>query len=95
MSTTIERTFDTRRQAELAIEHLVQEHGFERTDIFVAPEGPQNSAGKDVGGADNATVLEAERNDSAIYSGIVVSIDLEDDSLADTVKSVFSEFDGK
>lgn len=95
MSTTIERTFATRRQAELAIEHLVQEHGFERTDIFVAPEGQENSAGQDVSGADNATVLESERDDAAVESRIVVSVDLEDDSMTETVESVFSEFDGE
>lgn len=95
MSATIERTFATRRQAELAIEHLVQEHGFERTDIFVAPEGQENSAGEDVGGADRATIAEDERDDAAMESRIVVSIDLEDESMAETVESVFSEFDGK
>lgn len=95
MSTTIERTFATRRQAELAIEHLVQEHGFERTDIFVAPEGQENSAGEDVSGADRATIAEDERDDAAMESRIVVSIDLEDESMAQTVEAVFSEFDGK
>ena len=49
---TITATFNTRRQADLAVEHLVQEHGIERTNIFVVAEGPENSAGNSVGGVD-------------------------------------------
>ena len=44
--------FATRRDAELAVEHLVQEHGFERTDIFIEAQGAQNSAGTTRAGAD-------------------------------------------
>lgn len=44
--------FATRRDAERAVEHLVQEHGLERTDIFVVAEGAANSAGTRVAGAD-------------------------------------------
>jgi catalase len=45
-------SFATRRDAEIAIEHLVQEHGVERTDIFVQPQGKANSAGTQSAGAD-------------------------------------------
>lgn len=31
METTIIGTFETRREAELAVEHVVQEHGVQRT----------------------------------------------------------------
>lgn len=44
--------FATRRDAELAVEHLVQEHGLERTDIFVEAQGRENSAGTRPAGAD-------------------------------------------
>jgi hypothetical protein len=44
--------FATRRDAELAVEHLVQEHGLERTDIFIEAQGKQNSAGTRPAGAD-------------------------------------------
>ena len=39
MSAAITGTFATRRDAEMAVERLVQEFGVERTDIFIAPEG--------------------------------------------------------
>ena len=35
MATTIVGTFATRRDAELAVEHLVQEHGIEPTEISI------------------------------------------------------------
>lgn len=54
--TTVERTivanFDTRRDAETAVEHLVQEHGIERADIFVRAPGAANTAGTRPAGAD-------------------------------------------
>jgi hypothetical protein len=79
MGSTIERTFAAREKAELAVEHLVQEHGFERTDIFVAAEGDDNSAGEiaDAGAAENGP--------------ITVSIDLDDDAKAALVEAVFDE----
>lgn len=44
--------FDTRREAEAAIEHLVQEHGVEPTDISVRASGEDNTAGVRAAGAD-------------------------------------------
>lgn len=44
MDTEVKATFATRREAELAVEHLVQEHRLNRTDIFVEPEGAANSS---------------------------------------------------
>lgn len=79
MGSTIERTFATREKAELAVEHLVQEHGVERTDIFVVADGADNSAG-DTGNSEGA------------HNGpILVSIDLDDDSRVALVKAVFDE----
>ncbi len=81
MGRTIEHTFATREKAELAVEHLVQEHGFERTDIFVAADGACNSSGS--GGGRNGA-----------GSGLIlVSIDLDDDSRATLVESVFDELE--
>ncbi len=81
MGRTIERTFATREKAELAVEHLVQEHGFERTDIFVAADGADNSAGISAG------------RDGAEIGLILVSIDLDDDSRAVLVEAVFDELE--
>jgi hypothetical protein len=52
MERTIVAHFETRRDAELAVEHLVQEHGVERADIFIRARGESNSAGVRPAGAD-------------------------------------------
>ena len=52
MATTIFGTFGTRRDAELAVEHLVQEHGIEPAEISIRPAGEANSAGTKAAGAD-------------------------------------------
>lgn len=52
MSNDINATFDTRRAAELAVEHLVQEHKVSRTDIVVSADGAANSSGTERSGAD-------------------------------------------
>ena len=93
MSTTIEHVFPTRRDAELAIERLVQEHGFERTDIFVTPVGRENSVGEAVNGGNAAAPLEEDRTDAPIDTAITVSIDLNNEERASIVHSVFNELE--
>ena len=44
--------FSTRRDAELAVERLVQEHGIERRGVSVQAGGPSNTAGSEIAGAD-------------------------------------------
>ena len=44
--------FATRRAAELAVEHLVQEHDVPRTPVTIRAAGVENSAGTEVAGAD-------------------------------------------
>ncbi len=44
--------FDTRRSAETAVEHLVQEHGVDRADVFISAAGRANTAGVRPAGAD-------------------------------------------
>ena len=52
MERTIVAHFETRRDAEIAVEHLVQAHGVARTDIFIRAKGESNSAGTRAAGAD-------------------------------------------
>jgi hypothetical protein len=95
MPTTLNATFDTRRQAEMAVERLVQEFGIERTDIFVAADGADNSAGEDRAGSDTeagAPTPEA-RDDAALNGRIAVSVDIDDDARAAEIRSAFREFD--
>ena len=94
MSTNLTATFETRREAEMTVERLVQEYGIERTDIFVATAGDDNSAGEARTGSDDeagAPSPEA-RDDAALNGAITVSVDLEDDGLAAKVRDAFSEF---
>lgn len=92
MSTTLTGTFDSRDQADMAVERLVQEVGIERTDIFVAASGPDNSAGNRTGGADSETVDQDERDDVPLAGGIMVSIDLQDDAKVEVVTAALEEF---
>lgn len=94
MSATIERTFDSRREAELAVERLVQEHGFERTDIFISPAGDANSSGAVRSGGDTSTHLEEGRDDAPLSDRISVSVDVNDDSRAADAERIFNEIAG-
>lgn len=96
MSQTLKTTFATRRDAELAVERLVQEHRVERSDIFVAPEGADNSAGEEISGSDHpaGSPSEESRSDAALNGRIEVSVDLQDDAMAAVVADVFKELGG-
>lgn len=52
MERTIVASFATRREADLAVERLVQQHGIEPTDVSVTAPGRANSAGTKAAGAD-------------------------------------------
>lgn len=94
MSMTLAATFDTRRQADMVVERLVQGYGVERTDIFVSAEGVANSAGETIAGADTAAGAPSaeERNDAALDGRISVSVDIGNDAVADEIRATFSEF---
>ena len=96
MSTNITGTFDTRRDAEMAIERLVQELRIERTDIFVAAEGDENTAGVEPAGSDNESAARSAeaRDDGAYQGGVTVSVDVNDDDSLDKIRDAFEEFGG-
>jgi hypothetical protein len=52
LESTIIGEFDTRHDAELAVEHVVQNCGVPRGDVFVRPAGGANTAGTRPAGAD-------------------------------------------
>jgi len=85
--------FDTRREAEMSIERLVQEHGIDRGVIAVMPDSPQNSAGVEVAGADakRGEPVAPAGEEAALNGRIAVSLD---DGAADAgmVRAVFEEF---
>lgn len=94
MSQTVNARFSTRREAELAVEHLVQEYGIERTDIFIEVEGSSNSAGESLGGAENeaASPSVEARDDAALGGAILVSVDIDNDDQVADVKSALREY---
>ena len=94
--TTIKATFDTRREAELAIEHLVQEHHIDRDDILIGPEGDENSVGLETSGSDEPTIgEEVDENDKAALNGaITVRIELSGAEDTDAIQDVLLEYGG-
>ena len=93
MSTTLTGRFQSRSQADLVVEHLVQEIGIERTDIFVSAEGSDNSAGTAAGGADGSAIGQAARDDVPLAGPIMVSVDLQDETHVDVVRTALAEFE--
>jgi hypothetical protein len=79
-TTTITATFATRAAADLAIEHLVQQHGISRPDIFVQASGDRNTAGSAPSGGDMAHA-DGSREDGALEGEIEVSVDIPADQV--------------
>ncbi len=76
MERTIVAYFETRRDADLAVEHLVQAHGVARTDIFIRAKGQSNSAGVRAAGADVESGHGAQKRGTPELGGeIEVSVD--------------------
>ena len=92
MGQTITAQFETRRAADLAVEHLVQEYGIERTDIFVAAATDENTSGAAIGGADAAAEQPGTpaRGDAPLHGQVQVSADI-DDAIADKVRKALGE----
>ena len=92
MGQTITAELETRRAADLAVEHLVQEYGIERTDVFVEAADEQNTAGAVVGGADAAAGRPGtpSRSDAPLHGRVRVSADV-DDAIAEKVRKAFGE----
>jgi hypothetical protein len=74
LETTIIGEFDSRRGAELAVEHVVQECGVPRADVFVQAAGNQNTVGTRSAGADAKTTPQPEGHQK-LEGLIEVSVD--------------------
>jgi hypothetical protein len=75
---TIIGEFDTRRSAELAVEHVVQECGVPRSDVFVQPVGGANTAGTRAAGADAKAAPKPEGH-QRLEGPLEVSVDFHGD----------------
>ncbi|WFR97671.1 hypothetical protein [Rhizobium tumorigenes] len=72
---TIRATFATRAAADLAVEHLVQQHGIARPDIFVQSTTADNTVGTSPSGGD-VSHNEGARDDAPLGGEIEVSADI-------------------
>lgn len=69
-TTTIRATFETREAADLAVEHLVQQHGISRPDIFIQSASDQNTSGT------HSSRGDVTRSDAPHEGEIEVSTDI-------------------
>ncbi|WP_312223693.1 hypothetical protein [Rhizobium rhizoryzae] len=79
---TIRAMFDTREAADLAVEHLVQQHGISRPDIFIQSASDQNTTGTHSSRGDVA------RSDATHEGVIEVSADIAASKMQDVQKSL-------
>lgn len=84
---TISGTFETREAADIAVEHLVQEHGIARADVFVQPKGADNSSGKRPSGGDASHQDDETRLDGVNRGAIEVSAHIENSELQTALPS--------
>ena len=94
MTTKLTGYFETRRDAEMSVERLVQEYGVGRGKILVAAAGAENSAGVEEDGSDNAAgePTPESRDDAALNGTVMVSVELGDDDMVADVRSACAEF---
>jgi len=90
MTRTITGLFDTRREAEMAVERLVQEHGFDRNRIRAHAAGEENTSGTVVSGADADDAARGERPEGVRRGRIMVSAEVDEDAL-DKARAAFRE----
>lgn len=86
-TTTIRATFSTRAAADLAVEHLVQQHGISRPDIFIQSTSERNTAGLTPSGGD-AGHDDGVRQDAALEGEIEVSADIAASQIAVVQRSL-------
>jgi hypothetical protein len=88
-SATIRASFSTREAADLAVEHLIQQQGIARPDIFVQSGSNADNSGSRPSGGD-ASHADGSRDDGALDGDIEVSVDITADQIA-AVERIFGE----
>ena len=96
MPRTLAAEFETRREAEMTVEHLSQEHDIDPGAISIVPVAAENSAGTKVDGSDNENTSDKAGTEPhpALAGKLRVSVEV-DDALADKVLSSFATYGGK
>lgn len=87
--------FDTRREAEMTVERLVQQFEIDRAKVVITADGAENTAGVvEDGSEQKAGEPSPEARDDAELNGkVVVAVDVADDDTASEVRAAFNEFD--
>lgn len=99
----IKGEFDTRRQAEMAIERLVQEHGLDRQAITVTAAGAANTTGTaragsdEAAGADNPASerTQGPRDDAPLAGAVLVTVAYDNDAAGQLARDVMAEFSAR
>lgn len=86
---TIRASFSTREAADLAVEHLVQQQGVPRPDIFIQSATAENTSGSRASGGD-ASHADGTCHDGALDGDIEVSVDIAADQIA-AVQRIFGD----
>lgn len=96
MSVTLKATFDTRREAEMTIERLVQQFDLDRAAVMVVAAGEENSVGEEQAGSDTsgASPTPEDRGNVPLNGAIVVTVEVDDDAV-DQVREAFAEFNAE
>ncbi|GJE58316.1 hypothetical protein [Methylobacterium trifolii] len=95
MSKTISAAFKSRRDAEMAVEHIVQEHGLDRAAVTVGPASDENTAGTEAARADveDGHLKSGTEGEPALAGMVKVSVRT-DAAAADKVVSSFQTYGG-
>lgn len=96
MQKTVAAEFETRRQAEMTVEHLSQEHGIDPGAISIVPVAAKNSAGTQIDGSDHENTGDKAGTEPhpALAGKLRVSVEA-DEALADKVLSSFAAYGGR
>jgi hypothetical protein len=96
MPKTISAEFKSRRDAEMAVEHIVQDHGLDRNAVDVGPASNENTAGTEAARADieDGHLKSGTEGEPALAGKVKVSVQV-DDAIAEKVLSSFRTFNGE
>ncbi len=87
-------SFATRRDSEMAIEPLVQEHGIARDAIEIEPADEENTVGSTPGGFYRQETIGYDRS-PVLHGRINVISRLKNPDSANAVQKSFAEFSAK
>jgi hypothetical protein len=89
MDSEVRGAFKDRDAAELALEHLVQEIGLDRTAIFIAAQGSENSSGTRRAGADaQSSSASTSESDPHLEGEIEMSVGCTDREVERVLQAV-------